>query len=783
MVTNLSSFPSVLTVIPVPDGDVKKHREDFIVNENLKRLGCSGRAGLSLANPPGATAAKFHQLYRTSERISLYASVIELVKLCQVALLMFGKLAQEYADGLLCDFTEKAIYDWWTEIGSEIYNTEPSDGTLGPTTVAALLGLIMGARNRLNYVGAPVSKDVFDIASLKRGIGHFQKQHKLERTRRLDRETLNCLHRVTAKAAAGEGWAVPKAVKSTVVELSGKGGEMMMGIVGSRDKGGIGDIETLDIERFVSLVTGQRSKWLWHGKSRRNNDSFGQTLPDMGNMTFGKDEQGNNLWAAKGVDTPAHDPADARKNGEDQIYSARPPGSAVSIGMESPVERDRDKDKEMQLRRTVFKNVTGKMSDARSGFGRIKDAVGFRGHTSKQSKDDSGEYDSPFPPMSATSLGANSAMPKSALPNSAAPSSPVAGSFPKAFTWKTKPEEYQNGFPKDIFKEKAKDIATTLSNASDRLLNSTTSFSPQSNGSGPTNSSITTFPPPGMLSPEEVVIKKEAEHEKWTTQKNEIRRDLVTSDPSVAGSFEDVAADLTGPYLESYRNPYESSILLRRRNSVADCPLLGHERNDAWLPRHLSFSDAEEAVLGWEGIGILDNPDDDDVRIEAQKDHPDTLSALAKQELLAEELSHLYTNLSSLKTSLIPSLKYHLRSVENLETFLSTARESLQSDLFNRQHSYDQVREASRTRLDDLRNTLGEAMASVEIAGKKLEYEVDALGEKVGDVEEAVEGFERLVGEVENKMGELESLLDGEGWIDWAMRCLTGVDRRVSGGG
>lgn len=45
MVTNLSSFPSSLTVIPVPDGDVRKHREDFIVNENLKRLGCSGRSG------------------------------------------------------------------------------------------------------------------------------------------------------------------------------------------------------------------------------------------------------------------------------------------------------------------------------------------------------------------------------------------------------------------------------------------------------------------------------------------------------------------------------------------------------------------------------------------------------------------------------------------------------------------------------------------------------------------------------------------------------------------
>ena len=219
MVTNLSGFPSALTVIAVPDGDVKKHREDFIVNENMKRMGCSGRAGLNLAPPIGA---KFMQLYHTSDRIPLYNSVIELVKLCQVALLLFGKLAPEYADGLLCDVTEQAINDWWTEVGTEYFNIEPSDGILGPTTVAALLGMLIGARNRLNATGAPVAKDVFDIVNTKRGIAHFQRGQKMERTRRFDRQTLDRLRRVTAKAASGKGWTVPRAVKSTAAELSGK---------------------------------------------------------------------------------------------------------------------------------------------------------------------------------------------------------------------------------------------------------------------------------------------------------------------------------------------------------------------------------------------------------------------------------------------------------------------------------------------------------------------------------------------------------------------------------
>ena len=70
-----------------------------------------------------------------------------------------------------------------------------------------------------------------DEVTMKRAIGHFQKSSKLEKTRRLDRTTMDRLHRVTAKSASGEGWIVSKAVKSTVAELSGKGGEMVMGIV------------------------------------------------------------------------------------------------------------------------------------------------------------------------------------------------------------------------------------------------------------------------------------------------------------------------------------------------------------------------------------------------------------------------------------------------------------------------------------------------------------------------------------------------------------------------
>ncbi|KAL2441826.1 hypothetical protein ABEF95_016642 [Exophiala dermatitidis] len=300
MVTNLSGFPSALTVIAVPDGDIRKHREDFIVNENLKRMGCSGRAAISLQPPQPSTVTKFHHLYRTSEAVPLYQAVMELVRICQTALVMYDKLQPTYVDGLLCDVTETAINNWWTDIGTYFYNVEPSDGILGPTTVAALLGLLIGAYNRLKASGSPVGKDVLDMVSMKKAVGHFQKGQRMEKTRRLDRETLDRLHRATAKNVSGEGWTVPKAVKSTVGELSGKGAEMVMGIVGGRDKAGISDVETLDIDRFAQLVMGPRMKWLWLGKPVKSGDAF--TDAPSGRI-FSTDDQGNFLWTSNQHDS------------------------------------------------------------------------------------------------------------------------------------------------------------------------------------------------------------------------------------------------------------------------------------------------------------------------------------------------------------------------------------------------------------------------------------------------------------------------------------------------
>ena len=731
MVTNLSNFPSTLTVIPVPDGDVRKHREDFIVNGNLKRLGCSGRSGLSISSPPaGATQAKFHQLYKTSDRISFYGAVLELVKLCQVALMVFGMLDAEYADGMLCDVTERAINDWWAEIGSEYYNVEPTDGLMGPTTVSALLGLLMGARNRLNYCGAPVAKDAFDIACLKRGIAYFQKSQKMDRTRRLDRHSLNRLHQVTARAAAGEGWGIPKAVKSTVTELSGKGGEIVMGIVG-RDKAGIGDIETLDIDRFVSLVHGERSKWLWYGKPRRTttSDNVSNLESEGGPLSFKKDDQGGYMWATNRTDTMAteDDVETPRQEGYNGVYRNQPPGSSASV-------QESTNDKE--LRKAMFKSVTGKMSDARSGFGRIKDAVGLRNHASRPSKDDTAEF---FTRNGNYLSPASTKMFSPSLP----PSPQLAA---KTFSWKDRLEE-NNGSNK---------LRETLSHPLRPFQSGRNgSESPKDNSN---NSLIHYNSAPGQL--------RDAEAEaEWIAQIQDIRQDLVDNDPSVVGSMCG-DGDLEGPMLEAERSTHNFQVLLHRRHSIAtDIMHMTKPRNEAWWPRQMSFSDAEDAVLGWNDLAASDD-DRADV---------DNWAQMQKQNYLAEDSKHLYQKLSFLMDEMSPWVTSKVDSIEAINNQAAQDQQRFQNYYYERSSNYQNIKQHSQEILGDERSHVTEAIKDIEVLGARLEYEINALVSKVHDVEDGVSQFERRVEDLEAHYRELEDQFNNEGWAHWLIRSITGI--------
>ncbi|KAI4180359.1 MAG: hypothetical protein LQ346_007013 [Caloplaca aetnensis] len=736
MVTNLSGFPSALTVILVPDGDLLKHREDFIVNEDLKRMGCAGRAGLSLSHPVQATEAKFNRLYRTSDRVRLYSAVIELVKLCQAALMLFGKLAPEYADGLLCDVTEQAINEWWSDIGAEVYNVEPSDGILGPTTVAALIGLLIGARNRLHAFGAPVSKDVYDLASTKRGVAYFQKSQKLEKTRRLDRQTLQQLHRVTAKAAkSSEGWNVPRAVKSTMAELSGKGNELVVGE--AREKAGIAEIETLDIETFVQLASGERSKWLWYGKPRKSDtDVFKQLGGDDG-MVFDNDEHGGYVWTRLQRDSVVDNHPRAFT---DRIHTQT---DRVQTSPGIPSGGD-GAEKDQALRRAVLKSVTGRMTDARSGLGRIRDAVGMRGHHHRYSKE-------------AVSLSDGESL-----------------------------KERVARFSDDYLQEPSSVAATSLKSPISGTPPSPRSRRPSTlsqDGVDPIGTTGHLFErtaPGDRYAAWEVAVETESEGRQSGTvsdvehaTSNDASKDATLTEttdfPTTSGhkvSDAGATAPSDGDGKQPFRKAQEPPALQRTRSQPLVLVSATKERyRDRW-PRHLSFSNVVDVVAASDEI--MSNRAGE---LDARRRPESALMWERSRDQLSQQLIEI---LRDLETGEGVWVEQRVGDIEAIDNARGLDQEYLDSKYRQKLGEHEALKEAADGFLAEEESGLGEAVEDIKTLAAKLEYELNTLESKVEDVENAASEFERQVKQVEMRADELRTETSAHhSWLWWPLRLFT----------
>ena len=709
MVTNLSGFPSSLAVIFVPNGDVRRHRESFVVNENLKRLGCSGRVGMTLTAPSDATQSKFYQSYHTSDKIPLQSSVIELVKLCQVALVLFGKLEPEYADGLLCDITEKALNDWWIDIGTEHYNFEPRDGILGPSTVAALLGLLMGSRNRLRVFGAPVSKDVFDVDCTKRGIAYFQKSQHLQRSRKLDRQTLDKLHRLTAKAASGEGWTMPRAVKSTVAELSGKGGEMLA----ARDKAGIVQIETVDIEIFAQLVHGEKSKWLWHGKPRKS-------LPEdtLAHFSGGekpplpKDELGRHRRIVRRTETSKEDSFHRRKE-----------NTVASRDDDFPSDEER----ESMSKRTVLKKATGRMADApRSGIGRFKNAVGRKGPQLRQAEDDLTSPICDSRPYKRSPLAGDATDEQlNERDNAIEAEMTRYRDYPLLQHRRLRPHNRREGLYSSVEIEVAPSQDSRAASTADEQLDLDDMLKPPMNGDGQGQT-------------------LQNSHIFSTENLNEQRKPDVRE----ARSSNSLTRTLS---LDAFKFIYR--------------PDMSQER---W-PRHLSFSAAEEGILTWAPATCTTSNSQVASKLSPRRHY-------YTESVILTEIQQIQERVLRTSCHIGTWVDQQLAQVQELDTDAEKKQQIISEMYHPNVDEFQSLRGRAEDTLSHEKAELQDAVRSVEALSAKLEYEINSLGGKVKDVEDTVFEFERQVLYVEARMQELENeSRKREGWLAWLLRMVSGI--------
>lgn len=677
MATNLSGLPSALTVIAVPSGDIRKHREDFIVNENLKRLGCSGRAAMNLQAPQASTIQKFHQLYRTSETVPLYASVMELVKLCQTSLIIYGKLQAAYADGLLCDITEKAITDWWSDIGTFFFNIEPSDGILGPTTVAALLGLLTGAFNRLKSSGAPVGKDATDMLMMKRALGQFQRAQKLEKTRRLDRGTLDRLHQITAKSARNEGWTVPKAVKSTVAEFSGKGGEMVMGIVGARDKAGIAEVETVDIEAMAQLVTGAKMKWLWQGKPIKSagSDPFGRPSDELNGRVFSTDEAGNFFWTSD-------------KRGS--LYGA-------------------------DMARRMNVDYSEKEQNERSGFGRLRDAVAGRSHHPRQGKEGPEPGDGQIQKDTQTQQAQTSGEHNG--PDHVLQLSSSRNAAPPPFN----PTSAKR--PTQALRRTTSEKTARQSQEGHQLVRA------------------------GSAEPKEKRPRPKARQTGIATIRNDLK----------SGVYRDFSSAF------EYQGA-ESRALRRSRSAVKLTPIEPAGPRSNRVPRHLSFSIVEDAVLAHRETV-------EEFAADTDKIAPFTVAALNTSSVEAQQKGQEILRMQLQTIRFVENL---VANIEGLDSESQEQLEELNAVYYERLEEYQGLRATSTQLVAEEKVALTDSLRRVEMLGAKLDYELNALQSRVQEVEDGVGEFERSVVDIESRVKEMmeheNTNRNFERWGRWLLR-------------
>ncbi len=500
---------------------------------------------------------------------------------------------------------------------------------------------------------------------------------------------------------------------------------MVMDVVGRRDRAGIAEIETCDMEHFVQLVIGERAKWLWYGKPLKKGaarDALGvpETLDDgrpnaTRQLSFKEGEHGGFTWTA-------------RKSVADGLNRKEQDDDA-GIPDEQTAE-DEDGIKGVLKRTSGFK-------EARSGLGKFKGAVGF-GHKYTSSKDESPHTpNSPHSPRVPLSPVVSTPPPRQSHEHSRRPGMRRSISSPVS----------SNGQPQSPVQEhRQRSGAESIPEHKNREALPAYAASYQERHHA--DQSHESLKAPSFLTADQ----KNGD----TMPADEAAEDATYA--SVAGSvYNEVNLDEelpSGPETEQ-----DMARLMRRTVSysrVIDVNLQTKSENA--YPRHLSFSLAESSVLSWESI--VSPPS-------AEAVFEDLAEELQHERFTADELKQLRHLIAELSTNTVAFTQAQLYSLTSLITKCDEDQETLESmyrPQLDRTHA---LRGGTETITRSEKERLEESAKEIETLAAKLDYEVSGLKGKVEDVAVGVEDFAKGVGRVEDRVRELEkdaARAEQKGW-------------------
>lgn len=195
-ITNLTQLNPFLSLIDAKTGNIKDDYNCYVVNYNLRKLGCGSRSAATIDEPTKSMEDKFKTTFKIDPKVSINYASVDLILITQTFLYYYGLLDSLYCDGLFCDKTDNAIKEWWRLI-SEIPMAAHLIRIKPPTShaadsIQAIIGFTVLCRYLLELGGNTfnISKDPMDVKRFKVSISKFQKHHKIDSTSKLNLETL-----------------------------------------------------------------------------------------------------------------------------------------------------------------------------------------------------------------------------------------------------------------------------------------------------------------------------------------------------------------------------------------------------------------------------------------------------------------------------------------------------------------------------------------------------------------------------------------------------------------
>lgn len=503
---------------------------------------------------------------------------------------------------------------------------------------------------------------------------------------------------------------------------------MVMGRTGAREKAGIADIETLDIDTFVNLLNGQHTKWLWYGKPRKNHeiDAFSSLGGDNG-IVFTKDENGGYIWTSQKRDSTADD---VRVHGmTNRIYSHPMHESSASI--DSP-------EKEQALRRKAMKTVTGRVTDARSGLGRIKDAVGmnnFRGHHSKYSKEDNFVSDSESFRERPPRRTEGQAKANEEHINSSKSQTNLAYPPDRALQQSMSMQQLDSPLQQDRASRQPS-LERMKGRTNDSEAASTV-------GSSSLNQDVGSErrPSPPLKTPD----------------------DLLALDLDAGLTRRASRQSEAHSRKKSGQNSEMPVPLQRTRSLPRPVAHLQADKNGSnhW-PRHMSFSNFID-VLANDRIGNLPTASFGEID-ESKPPH----KLLSWEQGLTFDVQQMAHDLQQIRINDVPLVERKLDNVTTLDKQTEREHEMLEELYEAKLEEHNNLKDASDDLLTEERNRLTESVRDVETLGAKLEYELNTLQSKVEDMENGIADFERQIEQLESRTAQLDNE-KRTSWLQWAL--------------